>query len=80
MHLWFTARVYPEQLAAQRRGSALWKRLLDTAFAVLQLSMAATIAPTHPRWAAFFIVMAISSALSARVMEPATTRAAFPDD
>ena len=80
MHLWFTARVYPEQLAAQRRGSALWKRLLDTAFAVLLLSMAATIAPTHPRWAAFFIVMAISSALSARVMEPATTRAAFPDD
>ena len=80
LHLWFTARVYPAQLAAQRRASVLWKRLLDTAFAVLLLSVAATIAPTHPRWAAFFIVMAISSALSARVMEPATTRAAFPDD
>ena len=80
LHLWFTARVYPDQLAVQRRASVLWKRLLDTAFAVLLLSVAATIAPTHPRWAAFFIVMAISSALSARVMEPATTRAAFPDD
>ena len=80
LHLWFTARVYPGQLAAQRRASALGKRLLDTAFAVLLLSMAAAVAPTHPRWAAFFIVMAISSALSARVMEPATTRAAFPDD
>ncbi len=80
LHLWFTARVYPAQLAAQRRASALWKRLLDTAFAVLLLSVAATIAPSHTRWAAFFIVMAISSALSARVMEPATTRAAFPDD
>ncbi len=80
LHLWFTARVYPAQLAAQRRASALWKRLLDTAFAVLLLSMAATFAPSHPRWAAFFIVMAISGALSARVMEPATTRAAFPDD
>ena len=80
LHLWFTARVYPDQLAAQRRAAALWKRLLDTAFGVLLLSIAATIAPTHPRWAAFFIVMAISSALSARVMEPATTRAAFPDD
>ena len=79
LHLWFTARVYPAQLAAQRRASALWKRLLDTAFAVLLLSIAAAIAPTHPRWAAFFIVMAISSALSARVMEPVTTRAAFPD-
>ena len=80
LHLWFTARVYPAQLAGQRRASVLWKRLLDTAFAVLLLSVAATIAPTHPRWAAFFIVMAISSALSARVMEPATTRAAFPND
>ena len=79
LHLWFTARVYPAQLAAQRRASALWQRLLDTAFAVLLLSIAATVAPTHPRWAAFFIVMAISSALSARVMEPVTTRAAFPD-
>jgi len=80
LHLWFTARVYPAQLAGQRRASVLWKRLLDTAFAVLLLSVSATIAPTHPRWAAFFIVVAISSALSARVMEPATTRAAFPDD
>ena len=80
LHLWFTARVYPAQLAAQRRASALWNRLLDTAFAVLLLSIAATVAPVHPRWAAFFIVMAISSALSARVMEPVTTRAAFPDD
>ena len=80
LHLWFTARVYPAQLAAQRRASVLGKRLLDTAFAVLLLSIAAASAPSHPRWAAFFIVMAISSALSARVMEPATTRAAFPDD
>ena len=80
LHLWFTARVYPAQLAAQRRASALGKRLLDTAFAVLLLSIAAVVALSHPRWAAFFIVMAISSALSARVMEPATTRAAFPDD
>ncbi len=80
LHLWFTARVYPGQLAAQRRASALGKRLLDTAFAVLLLSIAAAVAPSHPRWAAFFIVMAISAALSARVMEPATARAAFPDD
>ena len=80
LHLWFTARVYPGQLVAQRRASAVWKRLLDTAFAVLLLSIAAAVAPSHPRWAAVFIVMAISSALSARVMEPATTRAAFPDD
>lgn len=80
LHLWFTARVYPAQLAARRRASAVWRRLLDSAFAVLLLSVAAAVAPGRPRWAAFFIVVAISSALSARVMEPATTRAAFPDD
>ena len=80
LHLWFTARVYPAQLAARRRASAVWRRLLDSAFAVLLLLVAAAVAPARPRWAAFFIVVAISSALSARVMEPATTRAAFPDD
>lgn len=80
LHLWFTSRVYPAQLAARRRASAVWRRLLDTAFAVLLLSVAAAVAPGRPRWAAFFIVVAVSSALGARVMEPATTRAAFPGD
>lgn len=80
LHLWFTSRVYPEQLVDQLRRSSTWRRLSDTAFSVLLLTTAAVIAPEHPRWAAFFIAMAISSALSARVMEPATTRAAFPPD
>ena len=80
LHLWFTSRVYPAQLAARRRAAAVWRRLLDTAFAALLLSVAAAVAPGRPRWAAFFIVVAVSSALGARVMEPATTRAAFPGD
>jgi len=80
LHLWFTSRVYPEQLAEQRRRSASWKRLTDTTFAVLLLTTAAVIAPEHNGWAAFFIGLAVSGVLSARVMEPATTRAAFPSD
>ena len=80
LHLWFTARIYPAQLADQRRRSAVWKRLADTAFALLLLVTAAVIAPTHPRWAALLIAVSISSLLSARVMEPATERAAFPSD
>ena len=80
LHLWFTSRVYPDQLGDQLRRSSTWRRLTDTAFSVLLLATAAVIAPEHPRWAAFFIVVAISGALSARVMEPATTRAAFPPD
>ena len=78
LHLWFTSRVYPAQLTEQRRRSASWKRLTDTTFAVLLLTTAAVIAPDHNGWAAFFIGLAITSVLSARVMEPATTRAAFP--
>lgn len=80
LHLWFTSRVYPQQLAEQRRRSASWKRLTDTTFAVLLLTTAAVIAPEHNGWAAFFIGLAITGMLSARVMEPATTRAAFPAD
>ena len=78
LHLWFTSRVYPAQLAEQRRRSSSWKRLTDTTFAVLLLTTAAVIAPEHNGWAGFFIALAITSVLSARVMEPATTRAAFP--
>ena len=80
LHLWFTSRVYPEQLSEQRRRSASWKRLTDTTFAVLLLTTAAVIAPEHNGWAAFFIGLAVTGILSARVMEPATTRAAFPSD
>ncbi len=78
LHLWFTSRVYPAELAEQRRRSSAWKRLADAAFAVLLLAVGAALATVHGLWAAFFITMAISSAVIARVMEPATTRAAFP--
>ena len=78
LHLWFTSRVYPAELAEQRRRSSAWKRLADAAFAGLLLAVGAALAPDHGLWAAFFITMAISSAVIARVMEPATTRAAFP--
>ena len=78
LHLWFTSRVYPAELAEQRRRSSAWKRLADAAFAGLLLAVGAALAPGHGLWAAFFITMAISSAAIARVMEPATTRAAFP--
>ncbi len=78
LHLWFTSQVYPAELAEQRRRSSAWKRLADAAFAGLLLAVGAALAPGDGLWAAFFITIAISSAVIARVMEPATTRAAFP--
>ena len=80
LHLWFTSRVYPAQLAEQRRRSSSWKRLTDTTFAALLLTTAMVIAPEHNGWAAFFIGLAITGILIARVMEPTTTRAAFPQE
>ena len=80
LHLWFTSRVYPAELAEQRRRASAWKRLSDAAFAGLLLAVGAALAPAHGLWAALFVTMAISSTVIARVMEPATTRAAFPRD
>ena len=78
LHLWFTSRVYPAELTEQRRRASIWRRLSDAAFAILLLSVAAALVSSQGLWAAFFVAMAISVAVIAYVMEPATTRAAFP--
>jgi hypothetical protein len=77
LHLLFTSRVYPDQLGAQRRRFAFWRHAADGAFVVLLLAAAAGTAG-NALWAALFVAAAVSAAFSARVMEPATTRAAFP--
>ena len=79
LHLLFTSRVYPDQLAAQRRRFAAWRHAADGAFAVLLLAASAGTAG-NALWAALFIAAAICVAFSAGVMEPATTRAAFPPE
>lgn len=80
LHLLFTSRVYPEQLAAQRRRSGTWQRAADGAFVLLLLAAAAGSADGNALWAALFVTAAICAAFSAGVMEPATTRAAFPPE
>ena len=77
LHLVFTSRVYPGELATQRRRSARARRGADVGFVVLLLAAAAGTAG-DALWAALFVAAAISAAFSASVMEPATTRAAFP--
>ena len=77
LHLLFTSRVYPGELATQRRRSARARRGADGGFVVLLLAAGASMAG-DALWAALFVAAAISAAFSASVMEPATTRAAFP--
>ena len=79
LHLLFTSRVYPDQLAAQRRRAAYGRGVLDGVFVVLLLAAAAG-TTGNALWAALFVAAAISAAFSASVMEPATTRAAFPPE
>ena len=80
LHLLFTSRVYPDQLAALLRRSAPWRRASDGAFVLLLLATAAGSAAGNGLWAALFVAAAISAAFSAGVMEPSTTRAAFPPE
>ena len=47
LHLWFTARVYPAELEAQRRRVFLWLRCSDVLFILLLLAGAAAIHDSH---------------------------------
>ena len=77
LHLWFTSRVYPDELDRQRRNAVRWRRLSDGAFVTLLLVAAGAIAGSHGSVAALFVVAAITVTSAARLIEPATTRAAF---
>jgi hypothetical protein len=77
LHLWFSSRVYPAQLAEQRVGLGHWITAAEVIFSLLMLAGGVAIAPAHNGWGALFIGFGIGSALSLLVIEPATTRAAF---
>jgi predicted Ser/Thr protein kinase len=77
LHLWFAVRSYPGEWAAQRQSTAPWIRLADTAFAAALLAGSALVLATHASVAVLLVGAAVAVVLSALVIEPATTRAAF---
>jgi serine/threonine protein kinase len=77
LHLWFSSRVYPEDLAAQRADVGLWIRWADIAFAVLLIGGGIALPEDRAGWAALFISYGIGCVLAALFIEPATARAAF---
>jgi serine/threonine-protein kinase len=79
LHLWFTSRVYPDELPAQRRRAWAWICGSDVGFSAALLLAALTIAGVHPEIATLLIVVSVSSALASFLIEPATSRAAFGD-
>ena len=77
LHLWFSSRVYPEDLREQRADVARWIRWADVAFAALLIIGGIALPDTHAGWAALLISFGIGAAVAFVFIEPATTRAAF---
>ena len=80
MHLRFTARFYPAGLSIQRERTSRWIRWCDAGFAACQLATGLFISGAHPEYAILFVTVALATAVSALVIEPATTAAAFRDE
>ena len=77
LHLWFSSRVYPQELQARRAEVAPWIRAADIAFVVLLIVAGIALPETRAGWAALVISFGIGSALAFLLIEPATARAAF---
>jgi hypothetical protein len=79
-HLVFTERVNREHLAVERRRTRRATLILDLLFASLLFIDAILISSRKALPAVFAISLALSIALAAVLLEPATTTAAFGDD
>ncbi|HXG86776.1 MAG TPA: serine/threonine-protein kinase [Vicinamibacterales bacterium] len=77
LHLWFSSRVYPEDLAEQRADVAPWIRAADIIFCALLIIGGIALPAGRAGWAAVLISFGIGSALAFLFIEPATARAAF---
>ncbi len=79
LHLWFTVREYPSQLAAQRQRTGGWIRLADILFVAVMLAAAGLTMSSQAEAAALFVAAAVGALVAFAVIEPATTRAATLD-
>jgi hypothetical protein len=80
LHLWFASRFYPTELAMQRARAVPWIRWCDAGLAACLLLAAFVIGGAHPEVAALLVTVAATAAVASFVVEPATMRAAFPDE
>ena len=77
LHLWFSSRVYPQELQARRAEVSPWIRVADIAFVVLLIVAGIALPETRAGWAALVISFGIGTAIAFLFIEPATARAAF---
>ena len=76
LHLWFTARTYPAELASQLANIGRLVRAADVAFSLIMIATGLVIADAHTGWGALFVSFGLGGALAFLVIEPATARAA----
>ena len=77
LHLWFSSRVYPEDLPAHRADVARWIWWADVAFAALLVVGGIALPEDRAGWAALLISVGVGSTVAFVLIEPATARAAF---
>jgi hypothetical protein len=80
LHLWFAARLYPEEWPAQHSRAGTWIRVADVVF-TLTLTAAGVLAMLSGAAGLSVLLLAAAAAVlvSFAIIEPATTRAAFTD-
>jgi predicted Ser/Thr protein kinase len=79
LHLWFTARFFPDELSTQLARSQSWTRWGDAAFSASLVGAALGIGAAHPEIATLFISVSTAAVIASFMIEPTTTRAAFRD-
>ena len=79
LHVWFTSRQHPSELAWARRRSGPWIRLADILL-VVSLVIGAGLVAAQSVLDVVLLVLAVGVAVSSMLIEPATARAAGLDN
>ena len=77
LHLWFTSRSYPTELAWVHRRSSLWIRIADWVFAAALAIGGVLIRDEHSPLTMIFPSVAIGAVVAFLLIEPVTARDAF---
>jgi tRNA A-37 threonylcarbamoyl transferase component Bud32 len=77
LHLWFSSRIYPGELAAQQAEVASWIRWADWTFSVTLAAGAVSLGEGRAAWAAVLFAFAVGGVVAFLIIEPTTARAAF---
>jgi predicted Ser/Thr protein kinase len=77
LHLWFTSRFYPGQLAWVRKRTARWVNAADWAFSLALIAAGLLVGDDNSALAILLIAFGIGTGVVFLVVEPVTERAAF---